>query len=99
MGVTARHQSKNVVAATTAEIPVHGNSFTRAGAFLGYRFARLERLKFLKNASLQLNLYNVLNQHDPLILNIANPNAATLDVNRLRPQEPRYWRFSADFAF
>ena len=32
-------------------------------------------------------------------MNVANVNAATLEYNRLRPQEPRYWRFSADFSF
>jgi outer membrane receptor protein involved in Fe transport len=79
---------------------VYGNSFTRADAFLAYRFGRSGRLPdFIKNLSLQLNVYNVLDQHDPLIMNVANINAATLAINRLRPQDPRYWRLTADFSF
>lgn len=99
IGGTARHQSKNVIGIKTNGEWVHGNSFTRADAFCGYRFGRTPSLKQLRNLSLQLNIYNVLDQHDPLIMNIANINAPVLEVNRLRPQEPRYWRLSAEFAF
>lgn len=99
VGATARHQSKMVIGATSANTLVYGNSITRADASLGYRFGRMPGLKFLKNLSLQLNVYNVLNQHDPLVMGVANENAAVLVPNRLLPQEPRYWRLSADLAF
>lgn len=99
VGATARYQGRQVVAATTAGELLYGNSFTRADAFLRYSFGRSTVLRFLKNASIQLNVLNVLDQHDPLITRFANPNAAVLEVNRLAPQLPRSWRLSAEFAF
>lgn len=99
VGATVRHQGRVVVAATTAGKSLYGNSFTRVDAFCGYNFGRLPHLEFLKNLSVQLNVYNVLNQHDPLVNRFANPNAAVLEVNRLVPQEPLYWRLTANLAF
>ena len=34
-----------------------------------------------------------------LIVFLADPNAARLDINRLAPQLPLTWRLSADLSF
>ena len=100
VGATVRHQGKQVVAFSSARKEViFGNSFTRIDAFLGYNFGRSPGLKFLQNAGVQLNVQNVLNQHDPLATRVADPNAARLDINRLAPQLPLTWRLSADLSF
>lgn len=99
VGGTAVHQSKMVIAATINSEALYGNSFTTTGAFIGYRFGRVPGVKFLKNLNVQLNVYNALNQIDPLIRRVSNANAAVLEVNRMSPQQPRYWRLTADMAF
>ncbi|MDP3072889.1 MAG: hypothetical protein Q8N18_21535 [Opitutaceae bacterium] len=99
VGGTVAHQSKQVTAATTRGTVIHGNSFTRVDAWLGYRFARVPRLDFLKNLDLQLNVYNILNQTDPLQTRPADPNAAVVVFNRLAPQTPTSWRLSANLTF
>lgn len=99
VSVMGRHWNKNVIAAKTNGESVYGNSLTRMDASLGYAFGRLFGQRFIKNVGVQLNVYNVLNQHDPLINRVSNPNAAILEINRLIAQEPRYWRLSADLSF
>lgn len=99
LGGTAVHQGKMVIAATVDNEVLYGNSFTTAGVFIGYRFGRVPGVKFLKNLNVQLNVFNVLNQTDPLIRRIANANAAVIEVSRLSPQPPRCWRLTADLAF
>ncbi|MBI5767895.1 MAG: hypothetical protein HZA93_08870 [Verrucomicrobia bacterium] len=100
VGATARHQSKMVIGySATRKQVIYGNSFTRADAFLGYNFGRSERLKFLKNASVQLNVTNVLDQHDPLITRPVNADAAIVAYNRMAPQLPLAWQLTADLSF
>jgi iron complex outermembrane recepter protein len=96
---TVRHQGKQIIGATTAGQLLHGNSYTRLDAAVGYRFGRGAALKFFKNLSLQLNVFNVLNQHDPWVTRLADNNAAVQEVNSLTPQLPTAWRLSADLAF
>ncbi len=100
VGATVRHQSKQVIAFSSARKEVvFGNSFTRVDAFLGYNFGRNPGLKFLQHAGVQLNVQNVFDRHDPLATRVADPNAARLDINRLAPQLPLTWRLSADLSF
>lgn len=99
IGGAVQHQGKQVTAATTSGSVIYGNSFTRADAWAGYSFGRATRIKFLKNLDLQLNVYNVLNQTDPLQTRPADPNAAVIVFNRLAPQLPTSWRISADLSF
>ncbi len=99
IGGTVQHQSKQVTAATTSGGVIYGNSFTRADASVAYNFGRVSRFHFLKNLDLQLNVYNVLNQTDPLQTRPANPNATVVVFNRLAPQQPTYWRLSANLTF
>lgn len=100
VGATVRHQGKQVIAySTSRQQVIYGNSFTRADAFLGYTFGRAVSLKFLRGLGLQLNVQNVLDDHEPLSTRVADPNAARLDVNRMAPQLPLTWRLSADVTF
>jgi len=84
-----------VIAASRTNQLTYGNSFTRADAFLGYNFGRVAWSKFLKNLNVQLNVFNVLDQHDPLIDRVVDANAIVLVPNRILPQDPRYWGLAA----
>ncbi len=99
VGGTAQHQGKQVTAATTAGGVIYGNSFTRVDAWLGYNLGRVPRFTFISNLDLQLNVYNVLNQTDPLQTRPADPNAAVVVFNRLAPQTPTAWRLTANLSF
>lgn len=100
VGGTVRHQGKQVIAFSSSRKEViYGNSFTRVDAFVGYNFGRSPRWRWLQNAGLQLNVQNVLDEHDPLVTRVADPNGARLDVNRMAPQLPITWRLSADLSF
>jgi hypothetical protein len=96
---TVRHQGKQVIANSTTGDLVYGNSFTRMDAAIGYRLSRLSFLPALKNVRLQLNIMNVLNQHDPLVTRVVNANVTPVAVNRLAPQLPISWRLTADLSF
>lgn len=95
-----QHQSK-ALAGTNADNTVgfYGNSFWRADALVGYKFQKtaLKRLGgSLKGLSLQLNVTNVLNEHDPLITRI-QPDGVS--VTRAVVQAPRTWRLQANLEF
>jgi hypothetical protein len=90
------HQGKMVVGASSTDELVHGPSYTTTNGFLGYKFGR--RLKYLKNVSVQLNVYNLLDNRKPIVTrwtSLDNPTSPS----RMMLQQPRYWRLSADLAF
>lgn len=98
-GATGRHQGKRVVGATSDGRVVYGNSYTRADVFIGYKFSKDSRLKLLRSLNVQLNVQNVLNDHDPLISRYRNEDAEILVADKLKPQYPRSWRLTTNFEF
>lgn len=95
-----RFQSKALAGTDITEtIPLYGNSFWRADALLGYTFSKstLRHLGgYVDNLTIQLNVYNVFDQHDPLITRY-QPD----DIGALRAvvQPPRSWQLEAKIGF
>jgi iron complex outermembrane recepter protein len=90
-----QHQSKMFVGTIPATgEKLFGNSYWRADALLGYNFRGLAKDRKL---SLQLNVYNVFNMHDPLIIRYDPTNPRVIFRNVL--QSPTTWRLTTNFEF
>lgn len=100
MGGGYRHQSKSLAGTDETEtVPLYGNSYWRADALLGYTFPKSALQYFgifFKDLSIQLNVYNVFDEHDPLITRYQPDGIGAL---RAVVQEPRSWRLQASMSF
>jgi len=85
------HQSKIFTGVDTAGKPVYGNSYWRADVMAGYRF----KYRKGRTASIQLNIKNVFNQHDPLV-NRYNDNGT---ITRWVIQDPISWQVTTNIDF
>lgn len=85
------HQSKMFVGVDSAGRNIYGNSYWRADAMAGYSH-RLEKGRAL---SLQLNVKNVFNKHDPLVSRYTTAGAIT----RWIVQPPTTWQLTTTFEF
>jgi len=94
------HHSKNLAGTNAAStMGYYGNSFWRGDLLAGYKFSKsvLQRVSpLVKGLSLQLNVTNAFDQHDPLITRIL-PDGVT--VFRAVVQAPRTWRLQATLDF
>ncbi len=69
---------------------------------IGYRFRNIEKLPWIKNLRIQLNVLNVTDEDEPMIIRYASNVAGDPGydiIRRQRPKEPRTWRLTADFDF
>jgi iron complex outermembrane recepter protein len=80
----------------------YSNDTWNTNAMLSYRFRNIARLPWLKNVRLQLNVYNITDDDEPMIIRYASnvPTDPGYNViRRIRTKDPRTWRLSADFDF
>ena len=91
VGGTYRSQSKMFTGLdnTTGE-PVYSNSYWRSDLFAGYT---VRGLRDGRRLSFQLNVFNVFNQHDPLITRYSDDGSVFRNV----VQPPTTWRFTTNF--
>lgn len=89
-----RHQSKMFTGVGSAGQSIYSNSYWRADVMAGYAL-RLKN-KFIKRITLQLDVDNVFNEHDPLITRYRDDSLA---VKRLVVQAPITWQLSANIDF
>lgn len=94
-----RYQSKNLAGSDDArEKGFYGPSFTRADFLAGYKFgdsAFGDKDGFFKGLTIQLNVFNVFDDHDALITRIL-PDGG---FRRAVVQDPRTWRLQASIDF
>ncbi len=92
VGAGFKRQSKIVIgrdlAAGTTQ---YGNAYSRVDGLLGYN---VHGLRHGRKLSLQLNVFNVLNDTDPLILRLQGDN-----IRRYKLSEGREWRLTANLEF
>jgi hypothetical protein len=80
----------------------YSNSIWNTNLMLGYRFRNIEKLPWIKNLRLQLNVLNVTDDDEPMIIRYASNEAGNAGYNiirRQRPKDPRTWRMTASFDF
>jgi iron complex outermembrane recepter protein len=90
IGGAYRHQSRMFTGVDEALRPVYGNSYWRADLMAGYTLPWLEN-----RLSLQLNVYNVFNERDPMVIRYDTHGAVFREV----VQPPTTWRLTATYAF
>lgn len=89
------YQSKLFTGKDPQGAHVWAPSYWRADAMAGYSVRGLPRNRAL---SFQLNVINVLNEHDPLIIRYTWVTGTQL-IFRAVPQAPITWRFTTNFEF
>ena len=89
------YQSKLYAGKDPAGTRVWAPSYWRADLLAGYSVKGLPRNRAL---SFQLNVLNVLDQHDQLIIRYTW-NTGTQRIFRAVPQSPITWRFTTNFEF
>jgi hypothetical protein len=80
----------------------YANDTWNTNAMVSYRFRNFEKLPWIKNVRLQLNVYNITDDDEPMIIRYASnvPTDPGYNViRRIRTKDPRTWRLSADFDF
>jgi iron complex outermembrane receptor protein len=95
-------QSKLPVGIVNTTSLRYANDTWNTNAMMSYRFRNFGRVQWMKNLRLQLNVYNVTDDDEPMIIRYASDNPANAGYNvirRLRTKDPRTWRLSADFDF
>jgi outer membrane receptor protein involved in Fe transport len=88
-----RHQSKMFVGLDDQGNKLYGNSFSYVDALLGYTLRGLPKIGPVR---LQLNVYNILNEREPLVLRY-DTDHTTVFRERIRP--PTTWKLTANFEF
>jgi outer membrane receptor for monomeric catechols len=95
-----RYQSKNLAGTNAGNtVGFYGPSYWRADLLAGYKFRKAATKHlggFVDGLSLQLNVTNVFDDHDPLITRI-QPDGVS--ITRALVQEPRMWRLQANLEF
>lgn len=94
-GAGYRHQSKAPTGFDVNSKLLYSDPQGESDAFLGYRF-RGQRGWIKKGFSLQLNVKNVLDDHDPRITTWRDDGVR---VNRALIVAPRSWRLTANLEF
>jgi hypothetical protein len=95
-------QSKLPVGIVNTTSLRYANDIWNTNAMISYRFRNFERLPWIKNLRLQLNVFNVTDDDEPMIIRYASNDPANPGYNvirRIRTKDPRTWRLTSTFDF
>jgi outer membrane receptor for ferric coprogen and ferric-rhodotorulic acid len=95
-------QSKLPVGIVNTTSLRYANDTWNTNAMIAYRFRNFEKLPWIRNLRLQLNVFNVTDDDEPMLIRYASnvPTDPGYNViRRIRTKDPRTWRLSADFDF